>query len=91
MKSEIDGLRNEMKSEIDGLRTEMKSEFSEVKSTIDRIEKRQNAIFEQTAGLSEFRAEVVTSLKDLKQSQKSICAVLGEHEIQIRNLQMSHG
>ncbi len=99
MKTNISGLKTEMaevRSDIGGLKTEMtevkmdlvgvKTETSGLKETVNRIAKRQEAIFEQTAGLLEFRMEMISSVRELKENQRSIFEVLGEHEVQIRNL-----
>lgn len=92
LKTDVSGLKTDvsgLKTDVTGLKTEMKeikTELKDVKDTVNRIEKRQNGIFEQTAGLLEFRTEVVATLREINENQKSISGVLGEHEIQIRNL-----
>jgi len=58
----------------------------DIKATVNRIETRQGVIFEQTAGLTEFRTEVVTALKEIREHQRSVNEVLGEHEVQIRTI-----
>lgn len=54
---------------------DLKSDVAELKSTTNRIEKRQEAIFEQTAGLAEFQTEVKTSLKEIKSLRTDIATI----------------
>lgn len=59
---------------------------NELKAIVNRIEKKQNSIFEQTAGLLEFRTETLASLEEIKENNESLMDMYGEHEVQIRNL-----
>ena len=52
----------------------------------DTVENRLGAIEEQTAILTEFRIEVMQKFQDLNDSFTSIQEILGDHEVQIRNL-----
>jgi hypothetical protein len=63
------------------------SEFKQqTTEKLDRIEKRQEVIFSQTAILTEFRTEVNEKLDEMAASQESISEILGRHEVQIMNL-----
>jgi FtsZ-binding cell division protein ZapB len=66
--------------------TELKTDVAELKTSNSRIEKRQEAIFEQTAGLTEFQSETRSTLSEISLSQESISEILGKHEVQIMNL-----
>jgi len=52
----------------------------------NRIEKKLDAVYNQTADLTEFRTETNMKLDRLLEDNKSIQEVLGEHEIAIRTL-----
>jgi len=64
----------------------LQSDVTELKASSNRIEKRQEAIFEQTAGLTEFQTETRSSFGEIISSQESISEILGRHEVQIMNL-----
>ena len=51
-----------------------------------RIENKLDAVYEQTAILTEFRTEANMKLDSLIEDNKSIHEMLGEHEISIRTL-----
>ncbi|MHB1652173.1 MAG: hypothetical protein ACYCVD_06800 [Desulfitobacteriaceae bacterium] len=65
---------------------ELKTRVGNLEVSVEQIKTRQEFIFEQTAGLMEFRTETKTILKDIQNSQISISEILGEHEINIRGL-----
>jgi chromosome segregation ATPase len=62
-------------------------ELKELRADVNRIDKKLDDVYEQTAGLMEFRSEVTNRLDSISRDQKSIMGVLGEHEIAIRSLQ----
>lgn len=66
--------------------TGLESEVKDINTTLNRMETRQDAIFEQTAGLSEFRTEMLSAVKEIQDNQKSLCEIIGEHEMHIRSL-----
>jgi hypothetical protein len=86
----------EMGQDIKGIKTdvaELKTDVAELKtrmgnleSSAEQIKTRQEVIFEQTAGLLEFRTETKAILLDIQDSQLATSDILGEHEISIRNL-----
>lgn len=78
----IEKTLTEYNNRFSGIETEIK----DIKTTLTRIETRQNAIFEQTAGLSEFRTEMLSSVKEIHDNQKSLSEIIGEHEMHIRSL-----
>ncbi|MBS4022442.1 MAG: hypothetical protein KGZ79_08475 [Dethiobacter sp.] len=67
--------------------SELKTDVSGLNGKVSRIEEKQDMIFAETAGLLEFRTETLLQLQDLQINHKSISALLGEHDIQIRSLQ----
>lgn len=93
---EILGRLTEMGQDIKSIKTdvaELKTDVAELKtrmgnleSTVEQIDSRQEVIFEQTAGLLEFRTETKAILLDIQDSQLSTSDILGEHEISIRGL-----
>lgn len=50
------------------------------------ISKRLDAVYEQTADLTEFRTALNEELDDIVENNKSVSEVIGEHEIAIRTL-----
>ena len=77
----------EMGQDIKGIKTdvaELKTRMGNLESSVEQIKTRQEFIFEQTAGLLEFRTETKSILQDIKDSQIVTSAILGEHEISIR-------
>ena len=52
----------------------------------NRIEKKLDAVYDQTAFLTEFRTEANAKLDNIIEDNKSIHEMLGEHEVSIRTL-----
>jgi len=73
---------SELKTDVSELKTRMEN----MEITVDQIKGRQDVIFEQTAGLLEFRTETKARLQDIQDSQLATSHILGEHETTIRNL-----
>jgi uncharacterized protein YoxC len=79
----------EMGQDIKGIKTdvaELKTTMGNLESSVEQIKTRQEVIFEQTAGLLEFRTETKAILLDIQESQLATSDILGEHEISIRGL-----
>lgn len=79
----------EMGQDIKGIKTdvaELKTRMGYLEGSVEQIKTRQEVIFEQTAGLLEFRTETKTILLDIQDSQLATSDILGEHEISIRGL-----
>ena len=79
----------ELKTDVAELKTdvaELKTRMGNLESSVEQIKTRQDVIFEQTAGLLEFRTETKAILKDVQDSQQTISHILGEHEVNIRGL-----
>ena len=79
----------ELKTDVAELKTdvaELKSRMGNLESSVEQIITRQEVIFEQTAGLLEFRTETKAILLDIQDSQLATSHILGEHEITIRGL-----
>ena len=78
-----------IKSDIGDLKTGQKR-LEDRQSILEegqkRIENKLDAVYEQTAILTEFRTEVNMKLDSLIEDNKSIHEMLGEHEISIRTL-----
>ncbi|PKM83757.1 MAG: hypothetical protein CVU88_01345 [Firmicutes bacterium HGW-Firmicutes-13] len=60
--------------------------FSGLEEKVDRMEVRLNSVFEQTAGLLEFKTETSQKLEDLIEKMACIYELLGEHDIAIKRL-----
>ena len=93
IESDVQGLKSEVqgvKSEVQGVKSEvqgLKSEVSEIKADVKVLIRKMDTVYEQTAGLTEFRTEVANAIGGVLDDQKSIVAIVGDHEVQIRNLQ----
>lgn len=61
-------------------------ELKDLKEGQNRIEKKLDAVYDQTAILTEFRTEANMKLDSIIEDNKSIHEVLGEHEIAIRTI-----
>lgn len=70
---------NSMDTKISSLENSMDEKIVPVGTKLD-------AVYEQTAGLTEFRTEVNAKLDFLIEDNKSIHELLGEHEVSIRTL-----
>jgi archaellum component FlaC len=92
MKSEITGIKNEItgiKSEIAGMKSDimgMKGEIKELKQSQAGFQTKLDLVSEQTAGLIEFRTEVLSRLDSTLEIQKSLLEMYGAHEAEIRAL-----
>ena len=85
MKKEITGMKTEMsgmKKDIFGLKTEVAG----VKTKVTEIDVKLNAVYSQTAMLTEFKTEVNAKLDKIIEDNRSIYEILGEHEVAIRTL-----
>ena len=85
IKTDVAGL----KTDVAGLKTdvaEIKTRVGNLESSVEQIKTRQEIIFEQTAGLLEFRTETMAILLEIQDSQLATSDILGEHEISIRKL-----
>jgi len=51
-----------------------------------RVEQKLDAVYNQTAILTEFRTETITKLNNISDQFKSTYEILGEHEVAIRTL-----
>lgn len=93
MKSDIKELQSDvsgMKSDIKGLQTDvsgLKSDVMELRTDVKELKEKVNAIYDQTAVLTEFRTETNLKLDNIIEDNKSIHEILGEHEVAIRTLQ----
>ena len=79
-----------IETEIRFMKTELsdvKTDVSTLKTDVSTMKTKQDAIMEQTAGLLEFRAQMQADILEIKEYQKSLAHIVGEHEIYIRNLQ----
>ncbi|CAA7600412.1 Hypothetical protein DEACI_1065 [Acididesulfobacillus acetoxydans] len=80
----------DIKADVAELKTdvaELKTDVAELKTRQDKAEKRLEAIFEQTAGLMEFRQTTEKILGQILEQQVSLVHIVGEHEVYIRTLQ----
>ena len=85
IKSEITG----MKGEISGIKDDisgMKSEIKDFKQSQARMQSKLDLVSEQTAGLIQFRTEVISRFDSVTEIHKSLLEMYGEHEAEIRAL-----
>lgn len=84
----------EMGSDIKELKTDMrevKSRLDKLEQRMDKLEQKQETIFDQTAGLNEFRQTTEKTLKQILEQQISIVHIIGEHNVAIQTLQRKVG
>lgn len=65
-----------MEKEILALLKQMNVKLDNLGNQVDRIEKKMDAVYDQTADLTEFRTEVIdklNELKDIKEVTESNC------------------
>ncbi len=85
MKSDVVTLTSDvtgMKSDVSTL----KSDVSTLKSDMSKFERKLDAVFEQTAGLLEFKTDVTEKLNQIIDDNISLQEIVGEHEVAIRSL-----
>ena len=68
LRQEIKQVQTSLKQEIEQVQTSLKQDIKELDTKVDRIEKRQEAIFEEVGGLMEFRTDITQKIKDLAQN-----------------------
>ncbi|HOJ09700.1 MAG TPA: hypothetical protein PK733_03800, partial [Clostridiales bacterium] len=71
---------------VEGRLGTVDSRLDALDSRLDTVEGRLDTVYEQTAMLTEFRAEVNQKLQNMADNITSIVEITGEHEIQIRNI-----
>jgi len=86
VRNQLHNTRQELGAQITGVREELYDTRRDLTDRLNRMEQRLNATFNQVGMLSEFRVEVLHKLEELGESQNSMSAMLGEHDIKIRNL-----
>lgn len=80
----------EMSSDIKEIKTDvagLKTDVADLKTRMERVENRLESVFEQTAGLIEFRHNTEKMLSYIHEQQISLTHIVGEHEVYIRTLQ----
>ncbi|HHZ20078.1 MAG TPA: hypothetical protein GX391_06180 [Firmicutes bacterium] len=86
----LTSLEGTFKADMSGLKgdvSELKSDVTGLKSDVARIDYKLNVVVEQTAGLLEFKTEMIKKTEQLVQDNVAIKQILGEHEIAIRAMQ----
>ena len=92
LQADVAGLKTDvagLKTDVAGLKTDvagLKTDVSSLKEGQARIESKLDAVYDQTAILTEFRTEVNMKLDYLVEDNKSIHEILGDHEVSIRTL-----
>jgi chromosome segregation ATPase len=76
----------------------LKDDMNELKAIVGRIESRQEIIFNQTANLTEYHTETMKKLdvvndniSELKETNKSMLEMYGQHEADIRTMRRKLG
>ncbi len=64
----------------------LKSDVSTLTSDMTKFNRKLDAVFEQTAGLLEFRTDIIDKLKKIIDDNVSLQGIIGEHEIAIRSI-----
>ncbi|MBT9139648.1 MAG: hypothetical protein DDT30_00220 [Dehalococcoidia bacterium] len=85
LQTDVSGLKEDvgiLKQDVSGL----KEDVGILKQDFVRFSVKQDMIFEQTAGLLEFKIETKSTLAEIRDTQKTVIHILGEHEVEIRNI-----
>ena len=85
LKADVSGLKGGQNSLKEG-QNSLRAEVNSLKEGQIRIEKKLDAVYNQTADLTEFRTEVNMKLNSLLEDNKSFHEIVGEHEVSIRTL-----
>lgn len=91
MKQILDRL-DSMDEKIGTLKSDMgilKSDMAVLKSDMRKFERKQEAIFEQTGLLLEFKTEITEKLNKIISDNLSLQHIVGEREIAIRSMRRS--
>ena len=97
---ELKGLKGEVieikenVGELKGLKEkviELKEEIVELKEKTDKMDKKIDAINEQTAWLTEFREEADKNIIKSQEDNRRLKEIVGRHEIEIKSLQEKIG
>lgn len=93
--------QNELKADVSVLKADvsgLKNDMDDLKSIVKRIEARQEIIYNQTANLTEYHTETINkldtlqeSVTGLKEANKSILEMYGQHEADIRTMRRKLG
>ncbi|MEW5786114.1 MAG: DUF2730 family protein [Bacillota bacterium] len=92
LKSDVSTLKSDvstLKSDVSTLKSDvstLKSDVSTLKSDISRIDRKLDAVFEQTAILLEFKTDATQKLDKIIEDNRSFYEVIGEHEVSIRSM-----
>ncbi|GAB7386198.1 hypothetical protein BSNK01_00330 [Bacillaceae bacterium] len=92
VKGEVQHLKDEvqyLKGQVHHLKDEvqhLKTEQQKTNARLAGMETKVEIIFSQTANLTEYHQETTFKLDAIRDDQKSIHEILGEHEVYIRTL-----
>jgi len=95
--SELKALREDMssvKGDVSGLKEDMssvKGDVSGLKEKVDEMDKKLNAVYEQTAFLTEFKEEISKNNKRIEQENRRLKEIVGRHELEIQDLKQKIG
>lgn len=95
--SELKALREDIsgvKGDVSGLKEDMssvKGDVSGLKEKVDEMDKKLNAVYEQTAFLTEFKEEISKNNKRIEQENRRLKEIVGRHELEIQDLKQKIG
>ncbi len=64
----------------------LEGRMENVEKELEELNRAVDAIYEQTADLTEFKSETIFKLDEIMENNKSFYEIIGEHEVAIRNL-----
>jgi predicted nuclease with TOPRIM domain len=97
VKGDVSGLKEDMsgvKGDVSGLKEDMsgvKGDVSGLKEKVDEMDKKLNAVYEQTAFLTEFKEEISKNNKRIEQENRRLKEIVGRHELEIQDLKQKIG
>jgi predicted nuclease with TOPRIM domain len=70
---------------------QVKGDVSGLKEKVDEMDKKLNAVYEQTAFLTEFKEEISKNNKRIEQENRRLKEIVGRHELEIQDLKQKIG
>ncbi|MDN5363009.1 MAG: hypothetical protein PWQ91_70 [Eubacteriales bacterium] len=100
LKTDVSALKTDvstLKTDVSTLKTDvahlkadvstLKADVAVLKTEVNRLSNRMDAVYEQVAGLTEFRTEVSQKLNEIAANQEILAEITGRHEVHIKRLQ----
>ncbi|QQY79106.1 hypothetical protein EDD65_10820 [Keratinibaculum paraultunense] len=104
VREDVSGLKNDMagvKEDVSGLKNDMvgvredvsglKGRVYKIENKLDKMDDKLNAVYEQTAFLTEFKEESNKKNEGFEQENRRLKEIVGRHELEIQALKEKIG